>query len=135
MTLYEDFHVVVEKSQTLTEFRTNLAEIPSIHYEIIDGILNVLEKVQTDKGQLVLLIKYLMMIVETIQGEKVGALKKSEALTLFSKILSYMDLSQRDKKLYMSIFDSTVEMAFWGKQWLSDNGHKWSFPKFLCCKS
>jgi len=132
-TLYENFHNVIDKSSTLQEFRTNIAEIPTVQYEIIDGIMTCIEKISTDKGQIVVLIRYLMMIVETIKGEKMGTIKKSEALVLFNKILGYLEVSQRDKKFYASIFENTVEMAFWGKQWLDDSGYKFSWNRFLCC--
>lgn len=98
--------------------------------QVVTDLIDILSKINEKRGIIIELIRVLVVVVESIQGKGKGEFKKEEAQKLFTDILSLMDISQRDRKFYLSIFDNAVELIFWGRDWVKDGG--WSrFKTFV----
>lgn len=102
--------------------------------QIVTDLIDIIDKIKEDRGMVVELIKITIMIVERIPGKNQGSLKKQDALEIFSSIINCIGVSQRDRKFYMAVFDNTVELAFWGRDWFKSGG--WDNIKKIitCCK-
>ena len=132
-TLFKSVKEGVSKSTSTDSLKDELKKIslglkPN-EIKIVNGLIDVVNSFENNKGAIVEIIKSLMIIVETIQGNGLGDVKKEQAKELFTLIVGLLNVSQRDRKLYVSIFDNTVEMVFWGREWAQASGCKW----FKCC--
>lgn len=131
-TLYTFVKQIVNNSDTILAIQTQAKEVKGLNEKDHNVLLNLVDTIggfKEDRSLVVDIIKYLVVVVETIVGRKQGELKKQEAYDMFVRILNILELSQRDRKLYTSIFSGTVELIFWGKEFFKTNNFK-----FLCCK-
>lgn len=131
-TLYTFVKKIVTNSETVLSIQTQAKEVKGLNekdHNVLLNLVDTIEGFKEDRSLVVDIIKYLVVVVETIVGRKQGELKKQEAYDMFVRILNILELSQRDRKLYTSIFSGTVELIFWGKEFFKTNNFK-----FLCCK-
>jgi len=77
------------------------------------------------------LIKIVMDLVNPLPTD--GPSKKKEARFLFTQVLQLMDITEKEFKFYLNLFDSTVEIIIWAKKGglskLKERTAKW----FACC--
>ena len=90
--------------------------------QVVTNLIDILKKFDDNKGLAVELIKTLVIVVESIDGRGRGSFKKEEASKLFSSIIVLLGVSQRDRKVYLAMFDNTVELIFWGRDWVDKGG-------------
>lgn len=127
-----------DKESLTSELEDAKISLSSEDSQIITDLIDIIDKFKDNKGLAVELIRMLVVIVESIQGQGRGKFKKEEASKLFNDILLLINVSQRDRKFYISIFDNAVELIFWGRDWVKSGGWtrlKAFFVKtFSCCK-
>lgn len=102
--------------------------------KIVEDLINSINGIRDgDRGMIIVLIRSIIVIVERIPGKNIGNLKKRDALRIFSTIVNCIGISKKDINFYMSIFDNSVELAFWGRDWMKRGG--WGKIKNLitCC--
>lgn len=113
---YKDSTTLIDE---LTNSKFSLTREDS---QVVTNLIDILKKFDDNKGLAVELIKTLVIVVESIDGRERGSFKKEEASKLFSSIIVLLGVSQRDRKVYLAMFDNTVELIFWGREWVDKGG-------------
>ena len=128
----EDAKIKGGKDSLREELLAQSSMLNSNDLHIVNDLIDIIDNLKNDKGVIIDLIKTTIMIVERIKGRNNGHIKKQEALDIFTEIIDSVGVSQRDRKFYMSIFDNTIEMAFWGRDWFKSGGLAKVKRFFIC---
>lgn len=124
--LYNDIVATITSASDFVDFLEELENAKIGHalqeIAVIDDLIDAVKNLGKDKGEIVHLIRVLVVVCEYIQGKGQGVHKKKEAKLIFSRILDITEVSQRDRKTYMAIFDNSVELIFWGRSWIAQGG-------------
>lgn len=140
-TFFRDIKNLVEKSKIEGSGDTFIDDLRELKMgltredlAVCDKLIDIVESLYKNKGEIIELIRLLIIIVDRINDS--GQLKKQEARIMFSYIVDLSGVSQRDRKIYMSIFDNAVELAFWGRDNLftKDKSKIKRFFSFFMCR-
>lgn len=132
--LYLNVKNAIDNSTNSDEFKSLLTfakkGLKLKEMEPVNNMIEAVDGIKLDKGRIIDIIKDLVIIVDTIQVS--GDNKKKEAQGLLKDMLTLMNISQRDRKFYISIFDSTVELIFFGRDFMQEDGWK-KLRSFFAC--
>lgn len=129
-TSIEDAKMKGGKETLREELASRISSLDSRDSQVVTNLIDVIDRLRDDKGMIIELIKTTIVIVERIKGRNQGPVKKQEALEIFTAVINCVGVSQRDRKVYLSVFDNTIELAFWGRDWLKSGGWE-RFKNFI----